>query len=63
MPGRAQFRPRGHPLSASGIDTRLTLPDVLQRRMLHAIAIALLVVIAYALLVNTVTVMRGGLGI
>jgi hypothetical protein len=31
--------------------------------MLHAIAIALLVVIAYALLVNTVTVMRGGLGI
>jgi hypothetical protein len=31
--------------------------------MLHGIAIALLVVIAYALLANTVAVMRGGLGV
>jgi hypothetical protein len=31
--------------------------------MLHAIAIALVVVIAYALLASTVTVMRGGLGV
>jgi hypothetical protein len=31
--------------------------------MLHGIAIALLVVIAYALFANTVTLMRGGLGV
>jgi hypothetical protein len=31
--------------------------------MLHSIAIALLVIIAYALLATTVTVMRGGLGV
>jgi hypothetical protein len=40
-----------------------TLSDVIQRRMLHGIAIALLVVIAYALLANTVALMRGGLGV